>query len=744
MESKKAVNIPSFGVFSFFVEQIYVGTLGYVTSYLPVFQLSEKFSQTHHIVCKKARMTASLPQVVLNYSHLASSVGMRKDAVSKGVSLVFHTLADVVRRGDSVQLDFGVARFACTGTSARMTFSPSFVAAMTQRKRVPGSEPSPLRPGTTLRAQPRPGSSLSARPRTSGSLTSQRPGTPDSYALRPGTPGSDVSRPGTPGSVRPATAARLGRIGTPESMCRPQTGHSTAPRPSTRHSQRIIQAGGSGPIVVTSKPLRRPSSRASARTRSGASPPGASPASPMYARSPAPRPLTAGSTGSGPQSAPLGTTVLEPPTLGAVDLDDPRVCLICKSRTQQLRDKAHRHQRALKEDAAYAAETIRRNQKALAKEALETRNRAEQRAAIDGFNRTLLERKHEADARERAEDALHNMDLFHARDKMPLDEGEKRGSMRAGLDRQMAEQAAARQAQLDEDRAFAARQLEMNHKQLAEDARREADAARQRQRWQADALREQMDHPPERIPAAYGIAPDENPFVQEDLVRAEQVRRLRTEATRTALQHQIEGKRIKEAEQRDRDRAWDDVVRRRLEDDLRATAEREREQKIEQVRAQREALNRQMASRRPTTPLPGYGPDGDQFTQQEDPHLVRQRRLEREQMINDALRSQIDAQRIQREREAEDDRALAAAQLERDRVRSDQQAEEHARRRAMEKSYRQAWDTQIAHKTGLMNLEAAHERAPAHGLMIGEARVECERCIQCSRPLPDGLIVKHR
>lgn len=310
------------------------------------------------------------------------------------------------------------------------------------------------------------------------------------------------------------------------------------------------------------------------------------------------------------------------------------------------------------------------------------------------------------------------------------------------LDRQMADMERTKKEQEAAERA---RDIAARDREIADANRireQELHTRQAKMRQQREDLERQL-HDPRRPSVVYlaGYAPEGDRFTRREGVSVEAVKERRA-TFRNGLEAQISAQERARAEEKRREAEFAAEQQKLLDTELGRARLAEEDTRMKKMRAEKEALEAQMRSRPPPEPSIGYGPNGDPFTQQEDPRFVATRKRETAKAVMGFLTRQQAEQAARRTEEKAREVAEATAWMDAERAQSQRLESERATRdRSLKVRAREAWDNQMAERRARLASDvAADVTSTGTSLDIGEVRLEeYERCAECHRPLPDGV-----
>lgn len=143
------MQIPGLGVFTFSQTKLEVGNNKFILIQRPVFQLSEKFAQTHHLAHVRHHVSGPvslltlalyyiyftflghIPVVQLNYTVLSMESPFDRDLVERCVKEVLQAVSKSVQKNSNVEITFsGIGRLNVRNSKAKMRFFKEFITSM--------------------------------------------------------------------------------------------------------------------------------------------------------------------------------------------------------------------------------------------------------------------------------------------------------------------------------------------------------------------------------------------------------------------------------------------------------------------------------------------------------------------------------------------------------------------------------------------------------------------------------------
>eukprot|EP01105_Mastigella_eilhardi_P019140 TRINITY_DN4488_c0_g1_i1.p1 TRINITY_DN4488_c0_g1~~TRINITY_DN4488_c0_g1_i1.p1 ORF type:complete len:439 (-),score=85.35 TRINITY_DN4488_c0_g1_i1:730-2010(-) len=200
MSSGRGVMIKQFGTFAFAHKHIEHGNKGVEVIKVPVFTLSEAFSTSYNVTCKKPPAADGVTVVQLNVSAIASGCGLAREQVQSAVRDLFASLGEHLATGEGAAVDMKIARLACSGRTIIVKFNDWFSSKITQ---VPSTSNGCALAGTAM------GTMTASRPRNCESTMLK---SLDGLDLRRSLSGSSPRKPSYSASASAsATSSRVAR-----------------------------------------------------------------------------------------------------------------------------------------------------------------------------------------------------------------------------------------------------------------------------------------------------------------------------------------------------------------------------------------------------------------------------------------------------------------------------------------------------------------------------------------------------
>ena len=131
MASKKGVNIPGLGSFTFSQRNVDMRHGQQVALQRPVFQLAEKFAQTHALNYTKHYVTGQIPILPLNFTAIASDLPYPREMVESCVKEVLQAVSRSLHVKRNVEFIFsGIGCLSIRDARVKMKFYKEFVKSM--------------------------------------------------------------------------------------------------------------------------------------------------------------------------------------------------------------------------------------------------------------------------------------------------------------------------------------------------------------------------------------------------------------------------------------------------------------------------------------------------------------------------------------------------------------------------------------------------------------------------------------
>jgi nucleoid DNA-binding protein len=131
LQCQRGVSIHGLGVFSFEQNKLDVGGNKFLLIQRPIFQLAEKFCQTHGLKQTKYTVNGAIPVPPLNFSALSIDTGFDRDSVDSAVREMISALNRSVAAQKSVEFTFNsIGRLHIRSGKAKFKFFKDLVQTM--------------------------------------------------------------------------------------------------------------------------------------------------------------------------------------------------------------------------------------------------------------------------------------------------------------------------------------------------------------------------------------------------------------------------------------------------------------------------------------------------------------------------------------------------------------------------------------------------------------------------------------
>ncbi|CAL1544715.1 unnamed protein product [Lymnaea stagnalis] len=128
MSQHKGVQIPGLGIFSISQNKLEVGNNKFVITQRPVFNISEKFAQTHGLQFQKYHVPGSIPVLPLNFSSISFESPFDRDTVERCVKEIVSSVSRALAAKRNIELCFnGIGRLTIRDSRVKMKFYKEFV-----------------------------------------------------------------------------------------------------------------------------------------------------------------------------------------------------------------------------------------------------------------------------------------------------------------------------------------------------------------------------------------------------------------------------------------------------------------------------------------------------------------------------------------------------------------------------------------------------------------------------------------
>ncbi|KAK6986289.1 coiled-coil domain-containing protein 81 [Biomphalaria glabrata] len=166
MSQQKGVQLPGLGIFAISQKQLEVGNNKFVITKRPVFNISEKFAQTHSLQFQKYYVQGSLPVLPLNFSSISFESPFDRDTVERCVKDIVGSVSRSVASKRNVELRFaGIGRLMIREGRVKMKFYKEFINGLDSTGKLVDSLMN--RPGTVDSVM---SDRVSSRPATSNTV----------------------------------------------------------------------------------------------------------------------------------------------------------------------------------------------------------------------------------------------------------------------------------------------------------------------------------------------------------------------------------------------------------------------------------------------------------------------------------------------------------------------------------------------------------------------------------------------
>lgn len=131
MTQQKGVQIPGLGVFSISQKKLEVGNNKFVLTQRPVFNVSEKFAQTHGLQFQKYHVPGSIPVLPLNFASISFESPFDRDTVERCVKEIISSVSRALAANRNIELCFlGIGRLTIRESRVKMKFYKEFINEM--------------------------------------------------------------------------------------------------------------------------------------------------------------------------------------------------------------------------------------------------------------------------------------------------------------------------------------------------------------------------------------------------------------------------------------------------------------------------------------------------------------------------------------------------------------------------------------------------------------------------------------
>lgn len=131
MTQQKGVQIPGLGSFSISQKKLEVGNNKFILTQRPVFNVSEKFAQTHGLQFQKYHVPGSIPVLPLNFSSVSFESPFDRDTVERCTKEIVSSVARALAAKKNIELVFsGIGRLTIRESRVKMKFYKEFINEM--------------------------------------------------------------------------------------------------------------------------------------------------------------------------------------------------------------------------------------------------------------------------------------------------------------------------------------------------------------------------------------------------------------------------------------------------------------------------------------------------------------------------------------------------------------------------------------------------------------------------------------
>ncbi|KAH9525099.1 Coiled-coil domain-containing protein 81 [Bulinus truncatus] len=128
---QKGVQLPGLGIFAISQKQLEVGNNKFIITRRPVFNISEKFAQTHGLQFQKYFVQGSVPVLPLNFSSISFESPFDRDTVERCVKDIIHGVSRALAVKRNVELRFtGIGRLTVRDGKVKMKFYKEFISEL--------------------------------------------------------------------------------------------------------------------------------------------------------------------------------------------------------------------------------------------------------------------------------------------------------------------------------------------------------------------------------------------------------------------------------------------------------------------------------------------------------------------------------------------------------------------------------------------------------------------------------------
>ncbi|GFO43539.1 coiled-coil domain-containing protein 81-like [Plakobranchus ocellatus] len=131
MTQQKGVQVPGLGVFSISQKKLEVGNNKFILTQRPVFNIAEKFAQTHGLQFQKYHVPGSIPVLPLNFAAISFESPFDRDTVERCVKEIISSVSRALAANRNIELCFsGIGRLTIRESRVKMKFYKEFINEM--------------------------------------------------------------------------------------------------------------------------------------------------------------------------------------------------------------------------------------------------------------------------------------------------------------------------------------------------------------------------------------------------------------------------------------------------------------------------------------------------------------------------------------------------------------------------------------------------------------------------------------
>jgi len=131
MTQQKGVSIPGLGTFSISQKKLDIGNGKFILTQRPVFNVSEKFAQTHGLQFQKYHVPGSIPVLPLNFASISFESPFDRDTVERCCKEIVSSTARALAAKRNIELCFtGIGRLTIREGRVKMKFYKEFINEM--------------------------------------------------------------------------------------------------------------------------------------------------------------------------------------------------------------------------------------------------------------------------------------------------------------------------------------------------------------------------------------------------------------------------------------------------------------------------------------------------------------------------------------------------------------------------------------------------------------------------------------